>query len=89
MKDCDESVKFNYNPNWPYIPNHPFKFLIIGGSVSGKTNVLLHFSVKNQMVTLFIPTSKIYSNKSLHFQKFELEKFVILKNLVVWIFKLV
>ena len=31
-----------HNENWPYIPNHPYKFLIIGGSESGKTNTLLH-----------------------------------------------
>ena len=27
--------------NWPYIPDHPHRILIIGGSESGKTNVLL------------------------------------------------
>ena len=27
---------------WLYIPDHPFRFLIIGGSGSGKTNALLH-----------------------------------------------
>ena len=31
-----------HNENWPYIPNHPYKILIIGGSESGKTNTLLH-----------------------------------------------
>ena len=29
-----------HNSNWPYIPEHPYKTLIIGGSWSGKTNVL-------------------------------------------------
>ena len=29
------------NPNWPEIPDHPYKILIIGGSGSGKTNALL------------------------------------------------
>ena len=27
--------------NWPYIPDHPYRILIIGGSGSGKTSVLL------------------------------------------------
>ena len=27
--------------NWPYIPHHPYIILIIGGSESGKTNLLL------------------------------------------------
>ena len=34
--------KINYNPNWPYIPDNPYRILIIGGSGSGKTNVLLN-----------------------------------------------
>ena len=27
---------------WPYIPDHPYRILIIGGSGSGKTNTLLN-----------------------------------------------
>ena len=34
--------KAKHNLNWPYIPNHPYKILIIGGSGSGKTNTLLN-----------------------------------------------
>ena len=30
------------NEKWPYIPDHPYRFLIIGGSGSGKTNTLLN-----------------------------------------------
>ena len=37
------SVNVNHNPNGPYIPNHPYRILIIGGSGAGKTNVLLNF----------------------------------------------
>ena len=29
-----------YNLKWPYISDHPYKMLIIGGSGSGKTNAL-------------------------------------------------
>ena len=32
----------NHNEKWPYIPNHPYRILIIGGSGSGKTNTLLN-----------------------------------------------
>ena len=35
------------NKNWPYIPDHPYRILIIGGSGSVKTNVLLNL-VENQ-----------------------------------------
>ena len=31
-----------HNEKWSYIPDHPHKFLIIGGSGSGKTNALLN-----------------------------------------------
>ena len=32
----------NHNEKWPYIPDHPYKILIIGGSGLGKTNTLLN-----------------------------------------------
>ena len=31
-----------HNEKWPYIPNHPYRILIIGGSGSEKTNTLLN-----------------------------------------------
>ena len=36
MKNYDQSVKVNHNPNWPYIPDHPHGILIIGGWDQGK-----------------------------------------------------
>ena len=35
------------NSKWPYIPDHPYRILIIGGSGSGKTNALLNL-INNQ-----------------------------------------
>ena len=32
---------------WPYIPDYPYRILIIGGSGSGKTNLLLNL-IENQ-----------------------------------------
>ena len=29
-----------YNPNWPQIPDHLYRILLIGGSGSGETNSL-------------------------------------------------
>ena len=31
-----------HNPNWPDIPEHPYRILIAGGYGSGKTNALLN-----------------------------------------------
>ena len=42
MKNYDQSVKIIHNPNWPHNPDYPHRILIIGGSGSGKTNVLLN-----------------------------------------------
>ena len=39
--------KTEHNKNWPYIPYKPYRILIIGGSGSGKTNVLLNL-IENQ-----------------------------------------
>ena len=35
------------NKSWPYIPDHPYRILIIGGSGSGKTNLLINL-IENQ-----------------------------------------
>ena len=37
----NENMK-KHNKKWPVIPNHPYRILIIGGSGSGKTNILLN-----------------------------------------------
>ena len=31
-----------HNENWPYVPDHPHRIFIVGGSVSGKTNALMN-----------------------------------------------
>ena len=28
IKNYDESVEINHNPNWPYIPDHPYRIII-------------------------------------------------------------
>ena len=32
--------RISHNPNWPYIPDHPYRILVIGGSGFRKTNTL-------------------------------------------------
>ena len=45
--DYANENKTQHNPKWPYIPDHPYRILIIGGSGSGKTNALLNL-IENQ-----------------------------------------
>ena len=50
MTNFDDYVNENkteLNKNWLHIPNHPYRILIIGGSRSGKTNVLISL-IENQ-----------------------------------------
>ena len=50
MINFDDHVNENktiHNKNWPYIPDHPYRILIIRGSGSGKTNLLLNL-IENQ-----------------------------------------
>ena len=45
MTNLDSIIKEKnkiYNEKWTYIPDHPYRILIIGGSGSGKTNTLLN-----------------------------------------------
>ena len=45
MINLDNIVNNNnetHNEKWSYIPDHPYRILIIGGSGSGKTNTLLN-----------------------------------------------
>ena len=48
-----ENIK-GHNQNWPQIPDHPYRILIIGGSGLGKTNSL--FNIISQQPDIY----KIY-----------------------------
>ena len=49
----DENNK-KHNEKWPYLPDHPYRIIIIGRSGSGKTNTLIN-SINEQN-----DTDKIY-----------------------------
>ena len=55
-----------HNKYWPYIPNHPYRILIIGGSGSEKTNVLLNL-IENQpdIDKIYLYAKDPYEAKSL------------------------
>ena len=45
MFNLDDITKENnkeHNEKWPYVPDHPYGILIIGGSGTGKTILLLN-----------------------------------------------
>ena len=45
--DYTNENKIKHNPNWPYIPDHPYRKLIMGVSGSGKAKALFN-SINNQ-----------------------------------------
>ena len=69
LKNYDESVELNHNPNWSYVPDHPYRILIIIGPGSSKINVLWNLIQKldNQILAKFIYKSKIHSNQSISY----------------------
>ena len=67
MINFDEYTNENkkeHNPNWPYIPDHPYRILIIGGSGTGKTNALLNLINDQQDIDkIFLYAKDPYEDK--------------------------
>ena len=59
--------KIEYNSKWTYIPDHPYRMLIIGGSGSGKANALLNL-INNQpdIDKIYQYAKDSYESSSLH-----------------------
>ena len=59
--------KTKHNKNWPYIQDHPYKILIIGGSESGITNLLLSL-IENQsdIDKIYLSAKDPYESKYHH-----------------------
>ena len=47
LDDITNENNKKHNENRPYIPDHPFRILMIGGSGSGKTNVSTKIKTKS------------------------------------------
>ena len=44
-----------HNEKWSYIPDHPYRIIIIGGSGSGKTNALINLiNEKNDIDKIYL-----------------------------------
>ena len=67
MINFDDYVNENkteHNKNWPYIPDHPYRILITGGSGSGKTNVLLNLIEKQPDIDkIYLYSKDLYKAK--------------------------
>ena len=48
-----DNITKKHNKKWPFIPDHPCKMLITGGSGWGKTNALLNL-MKKKIVTILL-----------------------------------
>ena len=57
LNDITNENNEDHNRNFPYIPDHPYKMLIIGGSGSRKTNALFNWIKEQDNDEL---TDKIY-----------------------------
>ena len=56
-----------HNSKWPYIPDHPYKILIVEGSGSGKTNALLNLINNQPDIDKIYPYAKdLYEPKYQH-----------------------
>ena len=55
-----------HNSKWPYIPDHPYRILIIGSSGLGKTNSLLNFINNQPELIKFIFMQRIHMKKNIN-----------------------
>ena len=66
LDDITNENNKKHNENWPHIPDHPYRIVIISGSGSGKTNALLYLIKEHE------DTDKIYLHaKDLSQPKYE------------------
>ena len=69
MINFDEYVNENkteHNKNWPHAPDHAYRILTIGGSGSGKTNVLLNLIEKTQTSIKYVCMLKIRMKQNIN-----------------------
>ena len=52
--DYTNENKTKHNQKWPYIPDHPYRILIIGDSGSGKTNILNSVNIQPDIDKIYL-----------------------------------
>ena len=55
--------KTEHNLNWPYIPDHPYRILIAGGSGSGKTNAIFNLNNQSDIDKIYLYAKDPYEAK--------------------------
>ena len=56
--------RISHNPNRPYIPDHPYGLLIIGGSGSWKINTLLNLIINQSDIDkIYLSAKDLYETK--------------------------
>ena len=67
LDDITNENNREHNKKWPYIPDHPYRALIIGGSGSRKTNALLNLINKQDDIDKIFLDAKDLSERKYEF----------------------
>ena len=62
--DYTNENKVEHNLKWPYIPDPPYRILIVGGYGSAKTNALLNL-INNDIDKIYLHTKDPYGKISI------------------------
>ena len=66
FNDYVNEHRTEHNKDWPFTPDHPYRILIIGGSGSGKTNLLLNLIENQPAIDKIYYRIKIYMNQNIN-----------------------
>ena len=99
MINFDDYVNENkteHNLKWPFIPDHPYRILIIGGYGSGKTNALLNLINKQPDIDKILLCAKdpyevkyqflINDRESIGLKHFMIQKFLLSVQMICKMF---
>ena len=64
--DYVNEKKPDHNKNWPYIPDHTYRILIVEGPGSGKTYVLLNLIENQPGIDKYICMLKILMKQNIN-----------------------
>ena len=66
FNDYVNEHRTKYNKGWLFTPDHPYRILIIGGSGSGKTNLLLNLIENQPAIDKIYYMLNIYMNQNIN-----------------------